>query len=497
MRKKYILVLFCCFCIVQKTLAAKTALSELEKFKSIAKFSETEVVKPKNPSFHVENHFQKSIASKLETLEDLEIRKLTSGQVSQLPWSIELLAPDGFQGSLRELRGIFEISLEKYQRPDQRLPWGGEYFTAHYYGTGYSRKTSSAPISRENSGSLNWVYDEGLNLVQAKISKCAKTAPLGDSIDDLQNLQENMEDRILQLRFGSKPNLYRALSTALVNDNREVSQPIMEAKTHEIASTKEDFVQDPVWGCSSASIFFPQLQSDSQEDSFCPAQLKALASILTSRYSEEKITQIQATSKLDPGVFHSSIVENVGRRQRSLILGFKSDRQIKLPWSYPVVEYQYSYFNPETLQPSSDLEKSRVPVRFSRDLFKTLRHPNTSSVVGVVMTLKLSTYTRVNLDLPTAKAPNRFKVVHMIYDLEFDSTGKNLGGMWYQIDRPLWVWTPIFEEFISNLSEKEKYLFRFIQETQAKQKTSLNSNDSDQIGSVSEGPRARKQPPQS
>lgn len=139
---------------------------------------------------------------------------------------------------------------------------------------------------------------------------------------------------------------------------------------------------------------------------------------------------------VNPGTLHLSLVNQLGVHRRSFILDTTYDLEV---WNFSVVAYNFSYFNPQTWQTAPSLQGAIVPLaQYSVDKFRSYRSPRAQYVVGVVLDL-----TYVNT-LPPTRAPTGtapLKVVRYMYDLELDGNYNVLGGEWYQVAHPDFLWT--------------------------------------------------------
>jgi hypothetical protein len=191
---------------------------------------------------------------------------------------------------------------------------------------------------------------------------------------------------------------------------------------------------------------------------FFPSDIKALASLLwaranvANRYigsrSNEKnppvdeVGRVLSPSAFDtnPGTWHLSVVNQIAVSKRSFIMDATYDYEV---WNQPVHAYEYTYFNPQTLEPAPSLESAAVSrALFTKDKFRKYRSEGFASVVGVSMTV-----TYVVESAPTheeSDEPSRDVVssVDYRYDIELDAEGQVLGGEWYQNAHPDFLWTP-------------------------------------------------------
>lgn len=142
----------------------------------------------------------------------------------------------------------------------------------------------------------------------------------------------------------------------------------------------------------------------------------------------------------NPGSWHLSIVNQIGVSRRSMVMDASFDYQV---WNQPLLGYEYTYFNPHTLQTTDVLQDATVSrANFTSDIFKKYRSPKAASFVGVIMK---ATYMGENGNEQVHEdTPDNDSVidVYYYYDLELDSSGKIIGGEWYTNSHPDFLWTP-------------------------------------------------------
>lgn len=205
---------------------------------------------------------------------------------------------------------------------------------------------------------------------------------------------------------------------------------------------------------------------EGKQITFYPADIKALSSLLWANLSypskfiggrcNEKDPQRDANGRVlnqscfdtNPGSFHLSLINQIGINKRSFVFDATYDFQV---WNQPVVSYSYHYFNPQTGQSSN--KSSAVMIKkgdYSKDKFKPYRSNNATSIVGVKTRVEYIAETWP--DASSKDGPNRDSIiaVEYIYDLEVDSSGKIIGGEWYQTAHPDFIWTPISSADVSS-----------------------------------------------
>ncbi len=191
---------------------------------------------------------------------------------------------------------------------------------------------------------------------------------------------------------------------------------------------------------------------------FFPSDIKALASLLWahaqvptrfigSRSNEKKpkldeVGRALSPAEFDtnPGTWHLSVVNQIGVAKRSFILDVTYDYEV---WNQPVHAYEYTYFNPQTLEPAPTLASATVPrARFTNDKFRKHRSERLASVVGVSMTVNYVGESTPSHALTDDPSRDQIYSVNYRYDIELDAAGGVVGGEWYQNAHPDFLWTP-------------------------------------------------------
>lgn len=144
--------------------------------------------------------------------------------------------------------------------------------------------------------------------------------------------------------------------------------------------------------------------------------------------------------EVNPGVWHTSVVNQVGLDQRSFVIDVGRDHEI---WNQPVKAYKYRYFNPQTGQMSSSYGDAVVSRQdFRKDKFRRFRSRRAAAFVGVQMDLtyvKESPAYQEDVDNVSRDA---LRTIRYLYDLELDDNGNIIGGEWYRNEHPDFEWLP-------------------------------------------------------
>ncbi len=139
----------------------------------------------------------------------------------------------------------------------------------------------------------------------------------------------------------------------------------------------------------------------------------------------------------NPMTWHIVITNKIGVLKNSFIMDSSPGSEV---WNYPVSGYNYSYFNPRTLESSHSLQASVEPIQnLTADKFKSHRSQKTRYVVGIMMDVFHPALVRPQV------GPSNGRVTHaesFIYDLELDENYNIVGGEWYKENvRPDFLWT--------------------------------------------------------
>jgi hypothetical protein len=146
----------------------------------------------------------------------------------------------------------------------------------------------------------------------------------------------------------------------------------------------------------------------------------------------------------NPMTWHIAAVNRIGRDGDSFVFDSSGNSEV---WNYALDSYFFRYFNPMTLKPARHLEEAVVPVeKFTADPYKSHRGPTTKFVVGVNMEVFIPASTE-----PTSSASRvtLYKNTLFTYDLELDENMNIVGGEWYTLDRPDFIWTFPFDAVAS------------------------------------------------
>ncbi len=142
----------------------------------------------------------------------------------------------------------------------------------------------------------------------------------------------------------------------------------------------------------------------------------------------------------NPGIFHMALVNQMGVAKKNLLIDSTYDRQV---WNQPLVSYKYRYFNPQTKKSTSRLERAAIArEKFTKDKFEIYRSPDAVEIVGVSLEIE---YKRITVPKQRQKDSAEYdgtKKVKYLYDLELNRDGEIIGGEWYQVRHPDFIWVP-------------------------------------------------------
>ncbi|MDJ0731095.1 MAG: hypothetical protein QNJ33_13985 [Crocosphaera sp.] len=192
---------------------------------------------------------------------------------------------------------------------------------------------------------------------------------------------------------------------------------------------------------------------------FYPSDIKALASLLWAkintstrfiggRCNDKNPSSDPNTGRLlsnkcfdtNPGSWHLSVVNQVGVSRRSMVLDVTYDYEV---WNQPILDYNYTYFNPKTRIATNSLAEATVlKSNFNNDLFSQYRSQAADSVVGIAMDIAYMVETSPTHNPSDNASNDGVKMVRYLYDLELDMVGNIIGGEWYKNAHPDFLWTP-------------------------------------------------------
>jgi hypothetical protein len=191
---------------------------------------------------------------------------------------------------------------------------------------------------------------------------------------------------------------------------------------------------------------------------FFPADIRALASLIWAKsYAETRFIGRRcedeepardadgrvtdpACRDLNAGAWHLSIVNQLGRARRSLVLDATAEREV---WNQPILSYRYQYFRPGGRRAVSSLADAKVALRDWRDdPYRKFRSRGTTHLVGIEMELTYGVESRpLQLEDERSVQPET-RTVQYRYDLELNAAGEILGGEWHSNVHPDFLWVP-------------------------------------------------------
>ncbi|MGB0452109.1 MAG: hypothetical protein ACPGJV_00225 [Bacteriovoracaceae bacterium] len=193
---------------------------------------------------------------------------------------------------------------------------------------------------------------------------------------------------------------------------------------------------------------------------FYPSDIKALASLLYANVrtptlfiggrcnsKEPKIDEENGRVIEDecydnnPASFHMALVNEIGIRKRSFIMDATYDYEV---WNQPVIEYSYQYFNPKTQEETDKLEIAEVAIdSFENDVYQNYRSEKAKYVVGVVADVIYALESTPSHRETDGEHNDNEANVRYYYDLELNANREIIGGEWYQMMHPDFLWTNV------------------------------------------------------
>ncbi len=142
----------------------------------------------------------------------------------------------------------------------------------------------------------------------------------------------------------------------------------------------------------------------------------------------------------NPGAFHLALVNRIGIQKKSLIMDSSMDAEV---WNYPIVGYNFSFFNLNTGKSNYKIKNSMIPIsEFKNDKFPQYRSQLAEHIVGVEAKIEYLTHKKPTQDEKDPSSKDSLVTVIYRYDLELDSKGKIIGGEWYTNRIPDFLWFP-------------------------------------------------------
>ncbi|MCO4792777.1 MAG: hypothetical protein KC493_03635 [Bacteriovoracaceae bacterium] len=198
---------------------------------------------------------------------------------------------------------------------------------------------------------------------------------------------------------------------------------------------------------------------DGELINFYPSDIKALSSLLWAKakfpvkflggrcnqndpaVDEDGIRiQDQECFDINPGAWHMSVLNMIGIKNKSFVFDATYDYQV---WNQPVISYELSYFNPNNMEARDSLKEAVIKIEdFDKDVFKKYRSPDVRQVVGVFMNIEYGVEVEPRQREKDSPKHDRSHGADYVYDLELDSDGNIIGGEWYNIYHPDFVWNP-------------------------------------------------------
>jgi hypothetical protein len=191
---------------------------------------------------------------------------------------------------------------------------------------------------------------------------------------------------------------------------------------------------------------------------FYPADIKALTSLLwASAKFETNFVGGRCRSKdpelsdndrpiakdcLDsnPATFHLALVNRIGISKKSFVMDATYDYEV---WNQPVISYDYKYFNPQSKEPKANIQEAIIPIAdYVDDPYKDTRGSKSKKVVGITLEVFYGVETNPeqrefdNEELDASNSASYY------YDLELDDKNNIIGGEWYNLQHPDFLWMP-------------------------------------------------------
>lgn len=190
----------------------------------------------------------------------------------------------------------------------------------------------------------------------------------------------------------------------------------------------------------------------------------------------------------NPGSWHMTVTSQVGRNKVPFVMDATFDYEV---WNHPVTSYEYTYFNPQTMDEYDTLEEAMVAMEdFTEDKFSAYRGGRAKFVVGVIMEVEYLVETMPSKSKKDFEANDAFHSAHYTYDLELDAFGNIIGGEWYTNEHPDFLWTPYENSHATSVAdeyiEMDEFPLDLLSHPALKQLVPYASERSQPIGKVVE-----------
>lgn len=190
----------------------------------------------------------------------------------------------------------------------------------------------------------------------------------------------------------------------------------------------------------------------------------------------------------NPGSWHMTVTSQVGKNKVPFVMDATFDYEV---WNHPVTSYQYTYFNPITMDEVDTLEEAIVAVEdFSDDKFKEYRGSRAKFIVGIVMEVEYLVETMPSKDKKDFEYNDAFHSAHYTYDLELDTYGNIIGGEWYTNEHPDFLWTPYENSHARSVADEyiqmEEFPLELLSHSGLRQLVPYASERSQPIGKIVE-----------
>jgi hypothetical protein len=203
---------------------------------------------------------------------------------------------------------------------------------------------------------------------------------------------------------------------------------------------------------------------------FYPSDIKALASLMWAQARTKnhfvgtrcnvKNPETDANGRIldetcfdtNPGTWHLAVVNQIGYYKKGFVLDATYDFEV---WNQPAYGYEYQYFNPLTGQEVDHLKAAMIPTSvqitgkdgqlhatFEGDQFAEYRSEKAKYIVGIAMKFIYIAETAPSTFAHDLQDFDRKVAVHYLYDLELDSSHQIIGGEWYHVQHPDFLWSP-------------------------------------------------------
>ena len=369
--------------------------------------------------------FERSGATPLTRLEDLDSRDLTHATLLEAPWA----------GSYWPIyRGVIAARYASNRFPGEDLAW-----STYKYAVGGDNSLGNI-VERDNQGEIDILSpSEKYDLLIGKPRKTGTTAA-GFLTPSMWEQGEHYRDDAGKVATWMGICHGWAAAAFMVPRPSQAIQAASPAVTAPLTFYPDDIkgLISQLWAEADYPSSFLGDRCDSKEPKVDPE---------TGRLTDPKCFAV------NPGLWHLVVVNQIGLAKRSFVIDASYDWEV---WNQPVSGYAFHYFNPQTGQQADNAKAVTIAREiYTKDKFAKYRSPAASAFVGVEMKLSYVTESDPRHAITDSPKNDAIENVTYLYDLELDRNGEILGGEWYRNEHPNFLWLPASDVHVTSSGDSQ------------------------------------------